>query len=398
MSKIDDITKDKIKRSARIVDVMQQCGIELRRKGANYECLCPFHEDRHFGNFAVNARDNYYKCFSCGASGDPIKFLMEYEKMTYPDALRYIAAMYGIYIDDEPAPKVVKREPRQPLPPRKWVIWNIDIVKPYMHHTEDNVLLTWMLNLPMGDDHLHNLRNMIELYFVGTSLKGNTAGWVIWPQVDMEMRVRDMKFMAYKPDGHRDKNRPAPWDASKTYSTTWMKAMLVRAGQFDEDKCEVHHCLFGLHLAKFFPHAEVCLVESEKTALICSAFSDPHKKIWMACGGLRFFTTDMLEPLIKDNRYVVVYPDVDGAQSWSEAIKAIGYKNMSMTAKMRPIDKGGLYNPMLDEPKADIADIMIRLMHGIEETPAEVAARRLGSPESAKDLAHMIEKLDLQLD
>ena len=200
------------------------------------------------------------------------------------------------------------------------------------------------------------------------------------------MRVRDMKFMCYKTDGHRD----------KAHNPNWMKAMLVKDGRFDNDTCEVHRCLFGLHLAKFFPHAEVCLVESEKTALICSAFSDPHKKIWMACGGLRFFTTDMLEPLIKDNRYVVVYPDVDGAQSWSEAIKAIGYKNMSMTAKMRPVP-AGLYNPMLDEPKADIADIMIRLMHGIEETPAEVAARRLGSPESAKDLAYMIEKLDLQV-
>ena len=69
---------------------------------------------------------------------------------------------------------------------------------------------------------------------------------------------------------------------------------------------------------------------------------------------------------------------------------------MSMTSKMRSIDKGGLYNPTLDGPKADIADIMIRLMHGIEETEAEKVARQLGAPDKAKDIQYLMDKLDLQ--
>ena len=387
MAGIDKDIAQKIKASAKITDVIESCGIQLRRKGANYECLCPFHDDRHLGNFVVNVRDNYYKCFSCEAAGDPIKFLMEYEKMTYPDALRYIASMYNIYIDDEPAPKITRKYvPREPAPERIWMYWKMEIVKRWMHHTEDNNLLQWMLNLPMPDDIKHNLRNMIELYFVGTSLGGYTKGWVAWPEVDMKLRLYDIKFMKYQEDGHRD----------KAWNPNWFSSLMASNGLFDNDKYKARRTLFGLHLAYYFKDAEVCLVESEKTALLCSAFSDPNKKIWMATGGMRQFKPDMLDQLIEANRYIVLYPDVDGEQQWMDMMKAIGYSRMSMTANMRPVPKG-LYNPTLDGPKADIADIMIRLMNDIEETPAQIAARRLGKPDKAPILEMFMNVLGLSL-
>ena len=387
MAKIDDITQDKIKRSAKIADVLEASGFRLRRNGASWICDCPFHTEATPGGFVVNTRDNYYHCFSCGASGDPIKFLREYEKMDYQTALRYLAAMYNIYIDDQPTPKVEKREPRQPLPPKQWIVWS-DLerfIKPYLHHAEQNPLLTWMLALPMQPEQKHQLRQMIELYFVGTSLQGYTKGWTIWPQVDMDLKIRDMKFMCYKPDGHRD----------KAHNPNWMSSILASNKQFDRDTQEVRRCLFGLHLAKLFTEAEVCIVESEKTAVICSAVCDPKQKRWMAVGGLQFFKAHMLEPLIQANRYIVLYPDADGMEQWREMMKTIGYGRMSMTAKMLPVPKG-LYNPTLDGPKADIADIMIRLMHGIEETEAEKVARQLGAPDKAKDIQYLMDKLDLQ--
>ena len=386
---ITKLTEQKILAAAHVADVLRDNGVELSRRGGSLIGLCPFHSDRHLGSFAVNERKNYYKCFACGASGDAVKAVRELHGLKYTDALRYLAAMYNIYIDDEPRPKVIKHEPRQPLPPLIWRYWNIDILKPYLHHYDENPLLRWMLSLPMRDEYQSNLRNMVELYFVGTSLKGATAGWTMWPQVDMDMRVRDIKFMAYKADGHRNKDMK--------YSTNWMRAIMSRAGQFDEDKYEVHHCLFGLHLAKIFQKAEICLVESEKTAVICSAFSDPNKRIWMAVGGLQSFNLEMIKPLIDANRYIVLYPDVDGADKWREIMEVMDYPKMSISAKMRPIDQGGLYNPTLDSPKADIADIMIRMMQGIEETPAEIAARRLCAPDKVKDIAALMDKLDLTL-
>ena len=400
MAKIDEHIAQRIKDSASILDVMQDLGVELHKAGVEYTGHCPFHNGRTIGNFKVNPRKNIATCFGdCCKTWNPIEAVMEGMNMTYPEALRHLAAMYNIYIDDEPKPQVRRvckpRPPMPPEPPKRWTVWPIDILKAYLH--KPNVLTTWMLNLPMSDAHRHNLRNMLELYMVGTSAQGYTAGWVMWPYVDMELRVRDIKFMRYLDNGHRDKER----------NPTWMNYVLSSIGQFDRETCKVIRCLFGLHLAKIYPDAEVCLVESEKTAVICSAFSDPHKKIWMACGGLQFFKPEMVSDLVAANRYIVVYPDIDGKDKWQKVIEDINYPRMSMTDRMQPIGQGkGIYNPVLDGPKADIADIMIRIISNpvaaekvtdaMAETEAERIARELGAPDKAEAIQYMMDKLDLQ--
>ena len=384
MAKINELTAQKIKAAAKIVDVFADAGISLHRQGSSLVCLCPFHEDRHMGSFIVNARGNYYKCFSCGASGDPVKFVMEYYGKKYPEALRYLAAMYSIFVDDEPAPQVVKREPRQPEPPTPMIYWDIVMMKPYLHHADENPLLRWMLALPYSPEHLANLRQMIEVYCVGTSLKGATQGWAMFPEIDTDMRLRDVKTMAYKADGHRDKQ--------SRYSFTWMHSLLAKIGKYNEDTHHIEHCLFGLHLAGIFPKAEVCIVESEKSAIICSAFSNPAEKIWMACGGKSGLSLDKLTPLIEAQRDIVLYPDLDGYDEWQERMQAIGYQRMSISRKPKELAIAK------DGDKADIADIMIRLMHGIEETTAEIACQRLNiDGEQAQHLTTLIERMNLSI-
>ena len=406
MAKIKEDIEQKIKDAANILDVMEDLGVSLHKSGVEYTGLCPFHKGTKFGNFKVNPRKNIATCFGdCCRSWTPIDALMEGANMTYPEALRHLAATYNIYIDEEPAPKVKRVcKPRPPMPAettKKWIVWDLvankdTLIKPYMHHPESNALLTWLLNLPMSAEHKRNLRNMIELYLVGTSLNGYTKGWVMWPQVDMNLKIRDIKLMAYHQDGHRD----------KAWNPNWMSAMLAKAGKLDKEIYDVHRCLFGLHLAKIYPDAEVCLVESEKTAVICSAFSDPRKKIWMACGGLQFFKPEMVSDLVAANRYIVVYPDIDGKDKWQKVIEDINYPRMSMTDRMQPIGHGkGIYNPALDGPKADIADIMVRIISNPEthqsvtevmtETEAEKIARQLGKPEKAEDIQYLMDKLDL---
>lgn len=405
MPKIDEHIAQRIKDSANIMDVMSDLGVQLHKRGKEYIGLCPFHKGTKLGNFKVNSRKNIATCFGdCCKSWTPIDALMEGANMTYSEALRHLAATYNIYIDEEPAPKVKRVcKPRPQIPTetkKKWIVWDLadnkdTLIKPYMRHTDSNALLTWMLNLPMSAEHKRNLRNMMELYFVGTSLNGYTKGWVMWPQVDMNLKIRDIKLMAYHTDGHRDKAR----------NPNWMSAMLANVGKLDKEIYDVHRCLFGLHLAKVFADAEVCLVESEKTAVICSAFCDPNRKIWMACGGLQFFKPEMIADLVTANRYIVVYPDVDGADKWAKVIEDIGYNRMSMTAKMRPVP-AGLYDPALDGPKADIADIMIRIISNpvaaekvtdaMAETEAERIARELGAPDKAEAIQYMMDKLDLQ--
>lgn len=96
---IDRLTIDKIMDAANIVDVVGDF-VSLKRAGANYKGLCPFHDDRT-PSFMVSPSKNYCKCFACGKGGNPVGFIMEHEQMTYPDALRWLAKKYGITIEEK---------------------------------------------------------------------------------------------------------------------------------------------------------------------------------------------------------------------------------------------------------------------------------------------------------
>lgn len=63
--------------------------IELKKAGKNYAACCPFHKERS-PSFTVNATEGFYYCFGCGAGGDPIQFVMDYDNMTFPKAVESI--------------------------------------------------------------------------------------------------------------------------------------------------------------------------------------------------------------------------------------------------------------------------------------------------------------------
>jgi len=96
MARIDPETVQRILDTADIVDVVSDF-VKLRRSGANYKGLCPFHNERT-PSFSVNKARNICKCFSCGKGGSPVNFIMEHEQMNYQEALRYLARKYNIEI------------------------------------------------------------------------------------------------------------------------------------------------------------------------------------------------------------------------------------------------------------------------------------------------------------
>lgn len=95
---IDRLTIEKIKDAANIVDVVSEF-VSLRRSGANYKGLCPFHNERT-PSFFVSPSRGICHCFSCGRGGTPINFIMEHEQMTYVEALRWLARKYNIEIKE----------------------------------------------------------------------------------------------------------------------------------------------------------------------------------------------------------------------------------------------------------------------------------------------------------
>lgn len=95
---IDRQTVDKITDAVNIVDVVSDF-ISLRKAGTSYKGLCPFHDDTT-PSFSVSPVKGVYKCFACGAAGNAVKFVMQYEQMTYWEALKWLAKKYNIEVKE----------------------------------------------------------------------------------------------------------------------------------------------------------------------------------------------------------------------------------------------------------------------------------------------------------
>ena len=355
MGNIDKETVQKIKDAANIVDVIGDY-LELKKKGIEYQTLCPFHDDHTIGNFSISPAKNIYKCFSCGASGDPIQFLMEYNgtKLTYNEALRYLAKKYDIYIDEENA-KETRWEKMKPAKPRElkevhkdMLVIDRQVVANVVHSKQLNMFIEWFRHLPWSNDPTNNQRDRVEKtlhdYCVGPWKDGRVAFW----QIDHQGRPRSAKLMRYETNGHRDKNENPGW---------------IHNQDGIRDKCDLDHhefrtCPFGMHLLKKYPDAVVNVVESEKTALICAnAYGHPENSLWLAVGGIKFLKPEVLQPIIDQGRNIWLWPDKDGVNDWTQKCKNYLSKQVRITTKF--IDQNWIDE---DGPKADVADIIVRHM------------------------------------
>ncbi len=95
---MDQSTIDRIIDAADIVDVVSGY-VTLRRAGASYKGLCPFHDDKT-PSFYVSPSKGLCKCFSCGKGGNVVHFIMEEEQLSYYEALKFLAKKYGIEVED----------------------------------------------------------------------------------------------------------------------------------------------------------------------------------------------------------------------------------------------------------------------------------------------------------
>ena len=84
------------------IDIIEIVGgfVKLKKRGANYLGLCPFHNEKT-PSFTVSPAKEIYKCFGCGRSGNTISFLMELEKYSYAEALRWLAARYNVEVEEK---------------------------------------------------------------------------------------------------------------------------------------------------------------------------------------------------------------------------------------------------------------------------------------------------------
>ena len=361
MPKIPDDVVKRVIDLARIEDVVGDF-VDLRKAGVNLTGLCPFHDDQHDGNFIVRPSTvseqrggNTYKCFVCEKKGGPVKFLMEHERLSFPDAIRWLGKKYNEPVDDVPlnyTPPPPRPKP-EPLPV-------LEIPRPYVKRTieiggDQTLFIYWLKHLPWDNEQLARLQQTLWMYCVGGWKDGRVVFWMI----DHNGVPRSAKMMKYMSDGHRDKehhpgwiyNQPGRYDTDGKY----------RPGPKDLLDPEHHTILkplFGSHLLKRYPNTVINIVESEKTAIImANYYGNFDNQIWLACGGLKYLQLESLQPLIDQGRTIWLWPDKDGVKDWQEVCDKLGY------------DKCRVYTRFFDTcwtpddgDKADIADIAIRMM------------------------------------
>ncbi len=96
------ILKSSIDRLLQTIDIVEVISsyVDLRKSGSNYMACCPFHEERS-ASFSVNQVKGFYHCFGCGASGDSIKFVMAFEKLSFVEALEKLAHRFNITLEHD---------------------------------------------------------------------------------------------------------------------------------------------------------------------------------------------------------------------------------------------------------------------------------------------------------
>ena len=131
---IDHNTVQQILDAADIVDVVSDF-VSLKRRGANWIGLCPFHNDRR-PSFYVSRAKGICKCFACGEGGSAVNFIMKHEQLSYPEALRYLARKYHIEIHE----KELTDDEKQAQSEREAMLmlneWACDYFEKQLHETQ----------------------------------------------------------------------------------------------------------------------------------------------------------------------------------------------------------------------------------------------------------------------
>ena len=196
-------------------------------------------------------------------------------------------------------------------------------------HSPNSVFWHWFSHdaarqLGLSSEQVHRI---YDDYLIGATRKGNVIFW----QIDHEGQVHGGHIMQYRMDGHRDGFQG------------WTHVPLIRAGLLPPD-WQLYQCLFGQHLLPRRPEARVCLVESEKTALVMAAVQPEH--LWLATAGSGGLSPEKVACL--QGRQVTLYPDSGCYEKWSRQMlltKGISY-NVSDSLEQYP-------------PNTDLCDLLI---------------------------------------
>lgn len=247
----------------------------------------------------------------CGYHYTPYEYYKDHPWLKEPD-------WHNIPIIKESKPKRLD-EVLQPLP-------KDDVVK---CHVPISTFWQWMTRdckrtLQLSDA---DLARVYDDYMIGSTREGDVIFW----QIDEEGRVHSGHIMQYGADGHRLRYQ------------NWYHSILTQNGQLPKNWV-LYQCFFGQHLLKKYAEKQVCVVESEKTAVILAALQSEF--VWIATGGSSGLSVEKLSCLKK--RQVKVIPDSGCYEKWSKILLETKGIDYVITDQMEVF-----------EPNTDLADVFL---------------------------------------
>lgn len=260
------------------------------------------------------------------------------------------------FFHDHPARKPTgwQETPRPPkplhAPPPPRPLCTVDPSYVNRSQSPRSQFVSWLtMRFPEKAEAIHKA---LSDYRLGATRDGGIIFW----QIDPQGRVRSGKVMHYGTDGHR------------TGHPYWVHTLLQRQGQLPAD-WTLTQCLFGEHLLSQRPADTVCLVESEKTAIVCALFYPSF--LWLATGGCGQLSVEKLKPLV--GRKLVVYPDSGALEKWEAQLKLTQGLSYTLVRQLEDYP-----------PNTDLADLMLHEVpvqaNRQEAPPAKPAQAGVATP------------------
>ena len=313
------------------------------RRGSTLFTRCPWHDDQRpslaLYDGAPHQRSHCH-CYACGKTASPIDFVMQHDGCTFPQACDTLSRLFGIggAASSVPLPPRKPRPAVEPTAPRAFTYLPMSYVE--QHLSEGNSFSQGLMRL--FDAAL--VRQLTAEYRLGLLDTGIHPDSVLFPSIDVQGRVRNIKVQHYG----TDPRSPDFLRCDKRHCF-WLGAQLAKQGIVPADAQFDNDCLFGAHLLPQHPTLPVVLVESPKNALVGAAAYPQF--LWVATGNKGMLKRSVLRPL--QGRTVVVYPDRDAIGEWEEKLRHLqdiaSFSVSHLCERAAPAD----------QPKFDVADFII---------------------------------------
>jgi len=303
-----------------ILEVARHLGLNLHRSGVNNIVICPWHQDTHPSLVLYHRTNmNHCHCYACGHHDDVIGLTMKVLNTDFKDACKWLSTEFGIPTTNgktfRPSYRpiltravVTEKAPDYTYIPMTWVNEMV---------STENGLCRCLMQLFDPE----SVKWIAEEYRIGSYAFSNADDYTVFPCIDTEGRVRNLKIQHY--DSNIESERFSHCD-QRTY---WLGRIWAKTGKLPQNATFRTACLFGEHLLNIYPTQKVALVESPKNAIVGALAI--KEMLWLATGNKTSIKPELLMPL--EGRDVIVIPDRDAIDLWKKEFLSLLVKSMSST-------------------------------------------------------------------